>query len=132
MDEKTYISISVKEISKKADLERSTFYRNFNSTEELLNYHLDILMQEYIDKLLQLKDFDMQNVFKVFFDFCNKNLNFIISFRKNELSNLLLEAFNAGGMWNLLMKLIDSNSVKNFEDLIEIYEEICHFKFFKD
>lgn len=59
MDEKTYTSISVKEISKKADLNRSTFYRNFNSKEELLNYHLDILMQEYIDKLLQLKDFDM-------------------------------------------------------------------------
>lgn len=162
MDEKTYTSISVKEISKKADLDRSTFYRNFNSKEELLNYHLDILMQEYIDKLLQLKEFDMQNVFKVFLDFCNNNLNFIISLRKNGLSNLLLEAFNvrlsiihklfqnkfpykvskgniefvlafnAGGMWNLLMKLIDNNSVKNFENLTEIYEEISHFNFFKD
>lgn len=162
MDEKTFTSISIKEISKKADLDRSTFYRNFNSKEELLNYHLDILMQEYINKLTQLNDFNMQNVSKVFFNFCNENLNFIISLRKNGLSNLLLEAFNmrlpiihklfqskfpykiskgntelvlafnAGGMWNLLMKWIDSNPVKDFKDLTKIYEEIFHFNFSKD
>ena len=161
MNDKNYTSISIKEISKKADLDRSTFYRNFNSKEELLNYHLDSLMQEYIDELQQLKDFDMKNVCKVFFKFCNKNVNFIISLRKNGLSNLLLEAFNvrlpiihklfrnkfpykvsevnlefvlafnAGGMWNLLMKLIDNNSVKNFDDLTVIYEEISNFNFFK-
>lgn len=162
MDEKTYSSISVKEISKKADLDRSTFYRNFNSKEELLNYHLDILMQEYIEELQQLKDFDMRHIFKVFFDFCIQNQNFIISLRKNGLSNLLLDAFNmrlsiihqvfqnkfpyqlnkenvefvlafnAGGMWNLLMKLIDDNVVMKFDDFTEIYKELCHFNFFRD
>lgn len=101
----------------------------------------------------------MQHVCQVFFNFCHKHLNFIISLRKNGLSNLLLEAFNvrlpmihtffqdkfpykvsqeniefvlafnAGGMWNLLMKLIDNHYIEYFEDVRVIYEEISHCNF---
>lgn len=119
-------------------------------------------MQEYIEKLQQLKAFRMKHIFKIFYDFCNQNLNFIILLRKKGLYNLLLEAynerlfiihqlfqnkfpyqgskenvelvlaFNAGGIWNLLMKLIDDNAVMKFDDLTEIYDEICHFNFSRD
>lgn len=94
MKEKPYYTITIKDISQKADLDRSTFYRNFSSKEEILYNHIDILMQTYINKLSQLHEVDMQIVFKVFLNFCNENLNFIITLRKTGLSNLLLEAFN--------------------------------------
>lgn len=37
MQEKSFNSISIGEITKLADLDRTTFYRNFDSKEDILN-----------------------------------------------------------------------------------------------
>ncbi|POP34300.1 TetR/AcrR family transcriptional regulator, partial [Blautia producta] len=78
MQKKAYKSITIKEIARKADLDRSTFYRNFKSKQDILNFHLDSLTQDYISKISELNELDMQKIFKVFLDFCNVNLDFII------------------------------------------------------
>ena len=157
MQKKAYKSITIKEIARKADLDRSTFYRNFKSKQDILNFHLDSLTQDYISKISELNELDMQKIFKVFLDFCNVNLDFIISLRRNGLSNLLLEglnmrlpfihelfqsklpykisepnielvlAFNAGGMWNLLMRWIDNGLIQNSADLTQVFKEASLF-----
>ncbi len=40
LEEKPYHKISIKEIAEKADLDRSTFYRHFDSKQALLERYL--------------------------------------------------------------------------------------------
>ncbi|MEF3331333.1 hypothetical protein ACW0TQ_21870 [Oceanobacillus sp. M60] len=38
-------------------------------------------------------------------------------------------AFNAGGMWNILMKWVDSDFQHTYDDLIKAFEEITRFNY---
>ena len=148
MQENPYDKITIKEIAKKADLDRSTFYRNFSSKEDVLNLYLSHLAEEYISRLKKVEDIDMSKVSKALLEFLNENIDFICSLRKNGLSGFLLEAFNmylphvhrmtagkfqhtiseenlefalafnAGGMWNILMKWIDEDFVHSYTCLL--------------
>lgn len=161
MKEKPYNKITITEIAKKADLDRSTFYRNFNSKEAVLNCYLDLLTREYIKRIAETDEVDMSKVSMIFLEFWHENLDFVCSLRENGLSNFLLEAFNtrlpyihkliqdkftytisaehlefalafnAGGMWNLLMKWIDTGFVQSYTDLASAFEEISCFNFKK-
>ena len=51
MAEKDFSKITVKELAKRADLDRKTFYRNFNSKEEVLYLILEEMCQRYIQML---------------------------------------------------------------------------------
>ncbi|WP_183041185.1 TetR/AcrR family transcriptional regulator [Salipaludibacillus neizhouensis] len=157
MKEKPYNKITIKEIAQKSELDRSTFYRNFSSKEDILNFHLDVLSQDYINRIEQTEDVDMRKVSNIFLEFCNDNLEFFCSLRRNGLSTFLLEAFNsrlpdihrlvqnkfpyliseenfefalafnAGGMWNLLMNWIDTGLKRPYSDLVNGFEEISYF-----
>lgn len=161
MKEKPYDKITIKEIAKKADLDRSTFYRNFNSKEDVLNLYLSHLAEEYINRLEKVDEIDMSKVSRTFLEFWNENIDFIRSLRKNGLSGFLLEAFNmylphvhrvigdrlphtineenlefalafnAGGMWNILMKWIDEDFVHSYTDLVKAFDDISYFNFKK-
>lgn len=65
MEEKDYDKITVKEMTKKADLDRSTFYRNFNSKEDVLYLYFNNLAEEYTKRLRNTKALDMEKVFKI-------------------------------------------------------------------
>ncbi len=97
---------------------------------------------------------DMGKVAKIFITFWIEGIEFVRLIRKNDLDGLLLKtfnkhlpsihrltedkfaytiseeymefalAFNAGGMWNILMKWIDSDFEHSYDDLIKAFEEI--------
>jgi AcrR family transcriptional regulator len=50
MLQKKLNEITVKEIMKATDLSRQTFYQLFDSVEDVLEYHIDTLFQEYIKR----------------------------------------------------------------------------------
>ncbi|WP_194165648.1 TetR/AcrR family transcriptional regulator [Oceanobacillus sp. CFH 90083] len=161
MAEKPYRKITIKEIAEKAELDRSTFYRHFTSKEAVLERHLDQLAQEYLQRLDTGENMDMGKVAKIFIAFWIEHLDFIRLARANDLDSLLLKtfnkhlpsihrltkgqfaysiseehmefalAFNAGGMWNILMKWVDSDFEHTYEDLIKAFEEISRFNFFR-
>lgn len=165
MKEKPYKKITIKEIAEKAGVNRSTFYRNFKTKEDLINHYLDDLTEEYIHRIINTDHIDMSQVSKIFAQFWSENLEFIYLLRENGLTYFLLEsfniripyihqsiqnkfpyqisdeslefslAFNAGGMWNLLMKWIDGGFVESdtdfVKDFVTAFEEISHFNFIK-
>lgn len=51
MKEKPFDSITIGEITKNADLDRTTFYRNFDSKEDILNVGISKIKNKYIDVL---------------------------------------------------------------------------------
>lgn len=105
---------------------------------------------------------DMGKVAQIFIAFWIEHLAFIRTIRKNDLDSLLLKtfnkhlpsihqltkdkfaysiseehmefalAFNAGGMWNILMKWVDSDFEHTYDDLRKAFEEISRFNFFRE
>ena len=61
MKEKPFSSISITEISNRADLNRRTFYRSFTSKEEVLTYYLDKIWHEALN---DLKTYDDHSYFQ--------------------------------------------------------------------
>ena len=57
MTEEDFNSIKITEITRRAQVDRKTFYRNFESKEDILIQYGDLLAQEFIKKIKQLKSF---------------------------------------------------------------------------
>lgn len=82
MKEKPYDKISIKEIAEKADLDRSTFYRNFKSKENVLNLYLNELAEKYVNNLVEAGEIDMRKVSKIFLELMYEHIDFISALRK--------------------------------------------------
>ncbi|MFS0647144.1 TetR/AcrR family transcriptional regulator [Siminovitchia sp. 179-K 8D1 HS] len=95
MKKQPYKEITVKQLSKEAGLDRSTFYRNFDSKEDILLLHLRDISEEYIDKLRPIYQLDMEKQASIFFEFFNENRSLISLLHQNDLSILLLDVHAA-------------------------------------
>lgn len=150
MAEKDYNSITVTEISDHALLSRRTFYRNFNSKDEILEAYFHNLCEEYIAQFKDEKDLSLSNVTKVYFSFWKERIEFLNILNKNHLLFLLLEKYNeflpvvyqtykgnrnddsnetelkyallfsAGGFWNLLANWLKSDTPQTPMEMSEI------------
>lgn len=157
MKEKPFDKITISEITDKADLDRSTFYRNFDSKEDLLRLYIDDIAKEYVNRLIRIENVDMEKVADIFLSIMQEHEEFIITLKKHGLSNLLLDSFNtylpkiheitkeqfpqsisddvlhfalaynAGGMWNMLMQWIDKREANSYNDLLKAFNEISIF-----
>lgn len=161
MHEKPYHKITITEIAQRADVDRSTFYRNYETKESLLNQYIHQLAEEFIGRLQEIDRLSMDQISHVFIHLCMDELDFFVTLRKNGLSNFVLEsfneqlpyvhevvtnkleylvegeylmyalAFNAGGMWNMLMSWIDNGMKEPYTDLISAFKEISKFNSYK-
>ncbi|WP_179134608.1 TetR/AcrR family transcriptional regulator [Oceanobacillus timonensis] len=94
LEEKSFQKITIKEIAEQAVLDRSTFYRHFDSKNAVLERYLHQLAQEYLRRLDVGENMDMGKVASIFITFWMENIDFIRIIRKNDLDSLLLKAFN--------------------------------------
>jgi len=84
MKEKMLEQITVKEIMESSDLSRQTFYQVFDSKEEVLEYYMDKLFEEYLKRC---KTDDIKNLCdagKIFFEFFHQNEIFIEALAHNQ------------------------------------------------
>lgn len=156
LSEKPYNKITITEITSKAQLARRTFYRNFDSKEEILYMYIQKLCDEYVSLLKEEKILKLPNVSKVYFNFWNNHLNFLILMEKNNLLSMLLQkynqylpiihkefkhstkqcqsnntleyvlAFSAGGFWNMLIKWVHEGAVKTPDEMAELVNVMLH------
>ena len=92
MERKPFQQISVTEICEEAAIGRKTFYRNFELREDVVDYQLDLLLDEYKKNfnLLSYKE----NLYH-HFEFIKKNAGYFIALYKNGLSSLSEDKFSA-------------------------------------
>lgn len=139
MSKKDYNQITVTEISDNALLSRRTFYRNFNSKEDILEAYCHNLCQDYMERLNDETDLSLSHITKVYFSFWQKHIEFLRILDKNHMLFFLLEKYNeflpviyqiykgkdndfgnesetaygirfsAGGFWNLLSQWLKSD-----------------------
>lgn len=75
LSEKPYSKITITEITSTAQLARRTFYRNFDSKEDILDLYIQTLFGEYVNLLKEEKILKIYNVAKIYFDFWYKHLD---------------------------------------------------------
>lgn len=77
MIEEDFNNIKITEITRRAQVDRKTFYRNFESKEEILIQYGDRLAEEFIE---QIRAIDELNCYKVglnYFEFWLQHLEFL-------------------------------------------------------
>jgi len=151
MMEKKYTDISIKELTKRAGLDRKTFYRHFKSKDEILELPIRNAYHEYFNDLHNLPEFNMYDAVRLYFEMCIKHLNIlkllnsqglliVILAKLSEyipsLNKALLDspiyrkvstweyAYEAGGIWNITLLWISNGAKETAEEMAEI---ICSF-----
>lgn len=139
MERYPYREISVKQIIFETDLVRRTFYRNFDSKDDVLNAVIDGVIREYTDELTDSQD----DPLVVIFDFADRNRKLLELLHRNGMLYLLLLrldqvipmisrqtddrnpfmrlmkgldpdyiiAFNIGAIWNIIFKWVDRGMI---------------------
>lgn len=94
MSKKDYAEITVTEIAENAQLSRRTFYRIFNSKEELLEQYFLAISEEYVSCFHKGNPYSLGQIVEIFFTFCENHIDFLKLLQKNHLFYDLLEQFN--------------------------------------
>ena len=150
MKNNDFENITVKEITEKAGVNRSTYYRNFKSKEDILKFQLRKITEEYINKFESVEEkteknhiytiLNTYNEHRVFFltiqesrqlyimqqvylDYLQDNIPVISS--KEELYKLY---HNIGGIYNFIICWIENGMDENLEELTELYLNIISDK----
>lgn len=145
MKTEVFENITVKQITLNAEVNRSTYYRNFTSKEDIISYQLHEILDEYID---EFKKQEVKNrttyihtileTFKKHEDFFKiihkQNQSYLLSkvlidyFKDNlELKNRkeLYEAYyHIGGIYNFTICWIEHDMVDDTDYLTEIGTQI--------
>lgn len=153
MDEKSYEDISIKELTDRAKLSRRTFYTNFETKEDILKYHFDTLVDEYIAILRTYECLTAKDIAKEYFSYWYSHRNLLHLLKKNNLLILIKvfveflkninslptikyrrftdselqyydAVFVAGGLWNMLNVWIENDFEKNCEEMTDIFMKI--------
>ena len=153
METKSYTKITISEIVDKAQVVRKTFYRNFTSKDEVLDEYVEILFSQYIEQLSNQTPFTTHNAVLTYFVFWNKNIVFLNTLINNNLSYIVLEAyekylpiidekyqqselsqskyydytvaFSAGGFWRLLCTWAKKGALESPEKMADYYMNSC-------
>lgn len=113
MRKKNLNDITIGEITSKAGVNRSTYYRNFTSKEDILKFFLDNIMNNYLQEYKKLKIDSMKTylhtIFKHFYLYKDELLLIYNSGFAYLLLNSLNTSFN--NVYNL--KIADLNTQYN-------------------
>ncbi len=91
MKKQSYDSITITKICQKADLSRRTFYRLFESKEDVLNENLHLLTLKYIDSVPKDIALSFLDTARFYFEFMVQHKDFLLALKK---CNLLYSIFS--------------------------------------
>lgn len=92
LKEKPIPKISIEELTKKADVGRATFFRHFDSKEDLLSYRLVEIYKEYMGDSFDASYSDIEHSIK-FFNFYRDTLDLHLLLLNNNLDSVIFEGF---------------------------------------
>ncbi|WP_250675523.1 TetR/AcrR family transcriptional regulator (plasmid) [Paraclostridium ghonii] len=93
MGKKDFTKISIKEIIDNADLTRQTFYRNFNSKEDVLYEYVSKLYKECFDKIDQLPNKNLKTILITYFEYWYKYKELLILARKSNFNYKFMDFY---------------------------------------
>lgn len=94
LQKKNYDSITVSEITQKADLSRRTFYRVFDNKQDIITYLLARIFPDYIAALKRLPAKTRGHLAVAIVGFVNQHLAFFQCLKRNHLDHLVIDFFD--------------------------------------
>jgi hypothetical protein len=123
LSQKSYVDITVTDIVNTAQVARVSFYRNFNSISDVVDYITDELANEFIDKILPVLNSNDENKWREFlFDFINNALN---NRGKIEAINLQNTTVLFSHLNTKMQMYVNVNSNKTISDKYTSYAKAC-------
>ena len=137
--------ITVKNISELAEVNRSTYYRNFKSKEDIIKYKLESMMDEYLEEFESKHDRTKEAYIRTILETFLKHEEFLKIIHKqnqsyilqkvlaNYFNNILRDAskremyqvyYHIGGIYNFIICWIENDMKDQPESLAKIGAEI--------
>ena len=146
MKDKNYEDITITDIAKKAGVSRVTYYRNYNSKEDIITQYVDELGYQFHQKTKHLDlTKDTHTCVLTFFRYWRKQEEFLLSLQQANLSYIMLEhikksihqftktahqkyeAFHyVGSMHTILFEWIKGGTKESPEEMAEIICSLYH------
>lgn len=95
MKDKAYPDITIGEITAKAGVNRSTYYRHFDTKESIIHSYLDSIMETYQQRFQQLHSQDFTLYLRTMFETFFENKENLIHIHQSGLSYMLLDVLLA-------------------------------------
>ncbi|MCL2403237.1 MAG: TetR/AcrR family transcriptional regulator [Coriobacteriia bacterium] len=154
MSEKEYHTITISELSDKAQVDRRTFYRHFKSKEEVLDLIIVEAFQKHVANLRKLPQRENYDVCKAYFELLSHYVNFLLLLEKHNLLSIvqrrvaeylpLLDqmfsekpdcdhcsehrrwqlTYKAGGVWGVTEKWIQDGAKESPEEMAHLLSAI--------
>lgn len=105
MNIKTFQEVTISELASHADLGRRTFYRNFTSKEDVIESHLNLMINEFITYLNTQEVLTSKICLLQIFTLCQKNKSFLLGLYHSNMLSYLLEK------WNLHLPIIHQTMI---------------------
>lgn len=157
MEEEKYDDITIKNICKKADISRQTFYYLFNSKDEIVIYYLNDFFEELeqfindkkiitlydliftyfsaIDNNKNIKTFiHISTIMPIFIDILLKFMGKIHILKTNRSMNkddFYANRFLSSGLNSIFLFWLENNKEISLHELVTIIENILRGNFFK-
>ncbi|BCJ93887.1 TetR family transcriptional regulator [Anaerocolumna cellulosilytica] len=151
--EQPFLKITITDIVKRAGVSRTAYYSNYNSKQDILVDLVDSLIYEINQKLLPYTDEKTgkakapKQFIQVLFEVLYKQRDIYITLLDAQFHNIILDRmndimlqhardksdnniyrvyFNAGALYNVFTKWIQSKSLKTVDEMTEICLRMYH------
>ena len=94
MEEKEYRQISVSEITERADVARRTFYRLYQSKDDVINTYFDRLCMGYQSQCGPIHGYDIGQIATEYFSFWYQYKHFLLLLHQSGLDSMLFLGIN--------------------------------------
>lgn len=158
MSRKSYKEITITELAAHADLSRRTFYRHFDTIDDVLDYLLDMEIECFVLFFMDSTksnpyQYDVPFIIRLFFVYWEQRKDYLFTLKDNNLLHLLLDkffpavsrrlhtesiedstrvyamAFSIGGIWNMMSKWLENGASLSPDEMQNIAVQIIdHMK----
>ncbi len=150
LKKKSFFSISVSDIVKKAGVSRQTFYRHFKSKEELIEWNTARIFKIYVGQINSFDEYDLRKDLMTYFEVLEKEAEVLKALFKAGLECIILtqisdysyhlesvsrydnekilryvSGYFAGGIFMIMRQWICEGLVETPEELVDIILNRC-------
>jgi len=93
MEKKAFQEITIKDIAEKAGIARLTFYRNFDSKEDIIRYHIQCGFMDFLHELRDTSNADLREMISLCYRYWHLKRDELILLSNQKMEWLVREPF---------------------------------------